>query len=217
MTPIHAESAKFFTAKAEELENICNEKDFIKIKDQYTAYVCSAMIMSASFLEANINEFFMSYKEPVPMPIMQLAENNQSTEILNATLQSLPTDYMIYLWEKSEIEKSSALDKYNLALIVHKKEPFNQGENPYQNAKLTIMLRNMLLHSKMGKTEIDSDFNPRETNLEKKLRRKFKLNPFSDAKSSFLPHRCLSADCAKWAYESTQNLSEDFFKRIMGK
>ena len=88
-------------------------------------------------MEAAINELF------------QDAHDNHESYIKNLDEQLLTK--MSAVWDVTEHDNkknSSILEKYQKALVFADKKKFETGENPYQDTKLVIRIRNELTHYK---------------------------------------------------------------------
>lgn len=113
----------------------------------------------------------------------------------------------------------TVLDKYDIALDLLAKPPFERDQEPYQGASALIALRNALIH-------VEPEFYPVPNlrgdpiaqhvlpKLEKKLRGRFALNPLAHEQFGFFPDKCLSAGCAKWAVQVSASLVHTFVKRM---
>ena len=181
---------------------------------QHRTYVMASILSSVAFLEATINELFYVASDKL------LGSGRLSKEYRNL---------LSPIWTVEKFRKGARiLEKYQTALLLLNKEPFEEGKEPYHSTKLSIDIRNALVHYVPETNEItldqcDEDFG----RLEKKLKGKFKTNPFSKdfpviasshpdkrAKYPFFPERCLSYGCSEWAARSSLSFVDSFFDRI---
>lgn len=162
------------------------------MKAEHKAYVTAAILTAVSFIEATINELFW-----------ETLNSPKKVEVLEAKTKK----YMANMW-KQGIQKTATLEKYQFALAIARKSLFDKGVTPYQDVLLLTKMRNALIHFE---SEWVAD-SPQE--LEKNLKGKFDLDPFSGEGSLFFPHRCLSHGCAKWAVTSSLKFTDDFFAKM---
>lgn len=166
---------------------------------RHRSYVVGAVIGAACFLESAINETFSD-----------VAEHGHSDVV--PACDPRHRDVLGGIWSPG-IERLSVLEKYDLALAVGLRPSIPKGEDLYANVKLTIGLRNALVHYKPewvygnDDGDVPSDVMHR---FEKRLRGRFSLNPLAKTTYPFWPDRCLSAACAGWAADSV----EAFVKRF---
>ena len=189
----HLQAAEFFTSKAREMEtNIPkpNETQF----SEHRAYVTAAVLSAVSFLEASINELYLS----------AIDQSLTALPGFDARLFQL----LARFW--TENERSPILDKYQDMLLLAGKDRFLPGVPPYQPVNDVVKLRDALVHYKPEW----QDEAGQSQNLEKRLHRKFPLNPYASSGSLWFPHQCLGAGCAQWAVDTTRNFSDSFCDRL---
>lgn len=161
-----------------------------------------SIFAAVSFLEATVNELFAD------------AVDNSCEVIkpLNPDVKALMAD----IWELIGPRKAfSILDKFRIALILARKQPFNAGASPYQDIDSLIRLRNALVHYKPEWVTAGSDTNQNALRkIEQRLRGKFPLNPLTSDGDPFFPKRCLSHGCAEWAVRSSVKFADEFYSRM---
>ncbi len=114
---------------------------------------------------------------------------------------------MTELKNKSHI---SLMDKYQLALRFCEIKPFNECENPYQDANLVVRLRNTLIHYKPESISPDRDHK-----LSKQLNGKFPQNGLMiKSGNPYFPDKLLGCGCAIWSWRSMELLADSFFQEI---
>jgi len=206
-------SAYTFSKMAHELEQDGEHSDHMSVI-KHRSYVMASILSAVGFLEATINEMFYVASDNV------LESGRLTTKYRNL---------LSPIWTVEKFRKGARiLEKYQTALLLLDNEAFEEGKAPYQDAKLSIDLRNALVHYVPETTEItlnqcDDQFGQ----LEKKLKGKFMTSPFSKdfpviassqpdkrAKYPFFPERCLSYGCSKWAAENCLSFADAFFARI---
>lgn len=172
------------------------EKENKIIKDDYYHYVISSIILSVSFLEANINELY--------------------SRIADKDLNLKNDDVIISLWSRGipRTARYSILDKYEILLDVVGATKLDTSRNPYQNITALIKLRNALVHFEPEWTRINEAIK-KESSLEKLLKGKFLLSPYWNEKTQpFFPYVCLSAGCSYWAVKSSAGFIEEYYKLL---
>ena len=160
--------------------------------------------MSVIFMESTINDFIAERQEPF------FRENEAILEPDRSNLLGLVGPFILS-------KSYSPLEKYQIALIIAGKEQLEKGMNPYQDANLLIALRNKLIHLKTSwqiAVAEESSESRQVSDLEKKLRGKFRSNPTRPGLASFFPHRCLSAGCAIWSVKTAAALVDEFHHRV---
>lgn len=157
---------------------------------EHRSYCIGAVIVSAAFLEAAINELYL-----------EAIDRNPNT--FEAKHQRL-AELMEHVWET--IEEHAILAKYQIALTLGEKPPFPKGEEPYQAVDTLIRLRNALVHYK---PEWDTEL-AEHRKLEERLGNRFNLNPLVASNKAFIPHRCLGHGCAAWSI----SIAIDFYHKF---
>jgi len=183
--------ADFFTELSDRFEkqHEGNELTYT-ITLEYRASITAAIFSAWSFVDATINEFFWTARK-----------NSDAIRNLGPALISA-------LKTVSKDDPRKTLEKYQKALELTHKGLFCRGGSPYQQAYILSRLRNQLIHFEpewVGK-------NVQE--IEKDLRGKFRLSPFSRRSNLFFPDQCLSHGCAEWAMKSALHFVDEFWARI---
>jgi len=190
-------TAEHFSKLAAEIEDSHEGRSRFSI--EHRAYVMNSILSSVAFLEAAINELYQDAYDNHPSYLENIDEQ------LNNKLAAV--------WEVTEQEKKRTLrplEKYQILLGFAGKDKFITGENPYQNAKFVIELRNFITHYKPmsigGKVK---------HKLEGHLRGRFALNKMLE-KSSHpdFPDKMLSKGCAEWSLQSVKNFADEFFEKM---
>jgi hypothetical protein len=166
---------------------------------EHRAYVTNAILSSVAFMEAAVNELFQDASDQYQSYI----------EPLDLGVQAL----LAKMWDWTEGRNKTpftVLDKYEIALVLARKEPIPTGGQLFENASLLIKLRNALMHYKpqtLGGSETHR--------LERSLADRFTPNKLmSGAGKPFFPDHCLGQGCAQWAVTSSEHYTDAFFARL---
>ncbi len=196
MAGLHIAGARFFAAKATDIESALlaaapgGEADGAAQR----AYAVGAVVLAGMGLEACINEVYLDACD----------KNMQKLAGLDGREASLLAEWWI------EIEPRPALLKYQHALLLLGREEFPRGLTPYQEADSLIRLRNALAHYK---PEWDDSLDV-HADLLARLTGKFALNPLATGAHLWFPHQCLGSGCAHWAVDTAEAFVREFCTRL---
>jgi len=192
-------TSKFFAKLSFNIElEYKNKKVPEEIKENNKSYVTGSIFSSVAFLESIINELFWSaLKAPTGF-----------ARALNENLKNKMAKFLANF--ENRYNYMSTLEKYQFTLFLNGQDLFEKGKNPFQDVKLVIELRNELIH--FEPEMIDAEKN--KQTWEDQLRGEFNQCPFYKETFLFLPHRCLSYGCARWAVISCIKFVNDFYKKI---
>ena len=157
-------------------------------------YSSATVLEAAAFLESSINEFYLA---AVDHNLNVFPESDVSTVKLLAAV-----------WDY--IERAQALSKYETALSLAGKQPFDRGAKVYLDASSLFALRNALIHYKAEWTT-DQDVH---RGLEQRLSACFEPNPHAPKESPYIPYKCLGYGCAAWAVRTAVAFTYDFGTRM---
>lgn len=188
-----ASAAALFARNTLKIEKEYTSTPSDKLMMEHRSYCIGAVTMSATFLEAGINELYL-----------EAIDRNPNTFPKHQRLAEL----MDHVWET--IEGHPILTKYQTSLTLGEKSPFPKGEDPYQAVDSLIRLRNALVHYK---PEWDSDLKEHQK-LEERLGKRFSHNPLAKTNMAFIPHRCLGHGCAAWAVKTAIDFYNQFRERL---
>lgn len=206
----HVQSAAYFARETARIENDpasrkvetgrFNEQAYMEHKANVTA----SLFMAVSFLEATINELFAD-----------AADNATGRTWTDPSI----CDLFGSMWRNGvpRTASYSILDKYQIALTLARKTPFEPGQPPAQDVALLVKLRNALIHYEPETVLTFSDNEENQVQphrFEKMLRGRFDLNPLTGAGNPFFPDKCLGHGCARWALISSVKLTDEFFTRM---
>jgi hypothetical protein len=203
----HFYSAQFFAQILAEVEGQPREPEDHEANWRYQALASGAVLSAAAFLEAYINELFSHCALTLGgAPVGGLTSEQQAT--------------LGRMWRRGipRTARYSILEKYEVALDLLAKEPFDRGAAPYQDASALTELRNALVHYEPEFYPIPHPLKPvvpqaAMPGLEKRLRGKFTLSPFADPGYPFFPDHCLSAGSAAWSVQSALAFVEAFLHK----
>jgi len=166
---------------------------------EHRSYVTASITSSVTFLEASINELFAS-------------ANYDNLEV-GGKLSQLERDRLTGAAEM--IANNRLLDRFQLALYFLDRTSFDQGAQPYQDAKVIVNLRNELVHYKPQFRTGPSEKPVEVSNWIKALAGKhFPTNPFTGDANPFFPDKCLSHGCAVWTWNAALRFCDEFFNRV---
>jgi hypothetical protein len=198
----HILSAAHFARLSSELERSNVGKTTGDLQAENIAYVTGCVFCSVAFLEGTINEFF---RDCVDNPsVLAMASGDNMVKL------------MAGMWNLGvpRTARYSILEKYQIALMLGRKELFHMGKQPYQDIKCLVELRNALTHYEPETTTAYSDEGPVDVQkLGKRLNRRFPVSPLATG-PLFFPNKCLGHGCAKWAVTSVVGFAEEFFAKM---
>lgn len=188
----HIISAHHFAESAEDIESHGGDVPADE-KWRYRAYVTASVLSAVAYLSASINELYLEVRK-----LSESGEPHVRREL----------DLLIEAWPR--ISRVQVLQRYQLALSVADADQYNPQRMPYLDAENLIKLRDALLSYD---PEWDDERGKHHT-LEARLQKKFPPSPLVSARRPWFPDRCLGAGCAKWAVETVQVFTNDFYRRM---
>jgi len=188
----HIFSAYHFAKSAEKIEEHGGDVP-VSEKWQYRAFVTSAVLSSVAYLSASINELYLDVRK-----LSQDGGPQVRREL----------DLLVDAWPR--ISRVQVLQRYQLALSVADADQYNPMRMPYCDADGLIRLRDALLSYD---AEWDDERGKHHT-LEDLLKKKFPPSPLVSSKRPWFPDQCLGSGCARWAVETVQLFTNDFYKRM---
>jgi hypothetical protein len=184
----HLQAAKLFRNQVVRLEAGHTADAAGDVFNEIRSYGGACLMSCAAGLEALINELFIAHYSP---------------------LREKLGDFERQFWGKSGIENQTFLKKYQTALRLLGAKTFDQQGRLYRDVWALHELRNALVHYK-------PTWDPeqhRATELQDELGGRFALSPFAAAGSSFVAMKCMSAGCARWAFQATLDFIAEFDSR----
>jgi hypothetical protein len=167
-------------------------------RNAHRAYVLGAVFTATAFMEAGINELYLSAAEGSPYSEFGL-DDMRAAELAKK-------------WREGEGRDrySPVLTKFQDALTLSQLPAYDEATSPYRDASRLIDLRNAITHYK-PEWDVALD---KHAHLANKLQGYFPESRFADPNQVFFPHRCLGAGCAQWAVAASSNFVIDFRKRM---
>ena len=189
----HLWAAKRFAYLADKVE----DSDAVDCRLLNRSYVTNAVLASAAFLEAAINEVFDDAKAGEDFYIGPLAPD--AKECLRDG------------WPDQDArDNKPTLWKYRKAIMCAKALAFDLAGEPYRDAYLVTELRNRLTHARLKSRVTET-----ADKLETELMNKFAPNRLMERMANpYYPERLLGVACARWAAASAESFADEFFKRI---
>ncbi|MEV6942989.1 hypothetical protein AB0N07_13510 [Streptomyces sp. NPDC051172] len=158
-----------------------------------------------AFMEASVNEL--------------VASSSHSNLELGGALGGLGQDErealtaLMKAW--GDRRGPSTLDRVQLVLHLLRRQPFDTGKGPFQNAPQVVKLRNALVHySPEWQIGVGASEDEAVKGIARQLEGKFPGNPFFPKGNPFFPDRCLGHGCTEWAWNIVFDLMGEFFKRV---
>ena len=111
---------------------------------------------------------------------------------------------------------SQVLRKYELALILADRPPWDPKDPLYRDVKTFTELRNQLVHytPEWGSGGAESHTGTSAQRFRALLRGRFPLNPFTASGNAFFPDQCFSVGCLRWCFQATLAFMDEFFRRM---
>lgn len=196
----HIRSAKLMADKCRHREDECVNDNPPVLDFEIRSYALAAIMESAAFLEAVVNEFIQQ--------VAYFADENPRLAGLDAgTVDRLRREQI----DSDPIAKLRLLEKYDLTLSCAGKNPINKGASPGQDVVALIHARNALEYYK---TEMHWD--DTEHKIEKQVRHLVRSNPLmTKGTRPWFPHHLLCANVAEWAWKKSVEL-EQIWQRSLG-
>ena len=176
------EAATLFARRARLIEGMPADKLDEELRSEHRGLVAAAVMQCVATLETEASEICIYG----PGSHLGSSGTNNSAQQFLAPLADV-------------IDNQETLRRFDLILHLLQRPALVKGHEPYQSAALVVRLRNEITHYK-SKWGQDMESSKLFGSL-KALRHQ--PPPFMSPNVNFFPHQCLSADCAKWAVEST--------------
>lgn len=197
---MHALSAAALARRARELEGGETVGPSVGLR----GCAAAAVALSAFFLEASANEFFLD-----------LVEKSN----LGPWLAVLPADRVemaVRLWDTADLDRLGVLEKFNTALEVFGNPPLDLGRQPAQGAALLVAVRNALVHPK---PVTNSDRPELTTDVARKLSARLEAAKVARCRltgrgNAMFPDGLLGAGGASWAFAAALNCADEFYGRL---
>ena len=162
----------------------------------HRAYVMGAVLESAAFLEAFVNELLKDAADGHTGATIGLSED---------AIARLKGAWPV-------IESASIVDKYRMVRVLVDAPPADAGARPHDDVVAVVKFRNWLMHNKPRDVGEDAP-----DKLIDHVRGRFEENPLlggSDGRAAWFPNREVSASGARWAADSVRAFAQDFVSAI---
>ncbi|MFF2298491.1 hypothetical protein [Arthrobacter sp. NPDC058127] len=180
--------------------------------DEHWAFASSSIVSSVMFMEANINEVFLSAS-------MALSDETRPNFVgdgfpyVGGLLSRDDRGKLEDTWDL--VEGAGLLDKYQFVLALLGKERMDKGNAPYQPANALVGVRNKLIHFKEGPHEVGSELRTFERNLRSFLGgTHFQPHPFTSAGNPLFPDQLFGYAGCRWAWRTADAFAQEFHKRL---
>ena len=212
----HIRAAAHFARESAEMERENAGRPWGEINEtvfyEHRACVMGAVLSSAAFLEAAINELFVDAvkheaedPEPAPTdpprPVDQLPRGGRKL--------------MAEMWP-FDVDRLKILGKYDAALILNGKPKMDASTRPHQDVDALVALRNNLVHYEPRDIAAGLALNEETERMARKLGdRGFAPNPFfAESGNPYYPDKALGHGCARWAVERSIEFADAFFASL---
>ncbi len=184
-------AAELFAERSEAAEQAWNKTEAATA--QVRSYAIGAIFTSVAFLEAMVNEIYLSAVDGEP--------SSPFTDFVQ-------TEAMASAWRESA--RWSLIQKFDRALEVSGRPAYRKTDRLRGDVDNLIHLRNSLVHYQ---PEWDSNLK-RHKEVERRLVGKFRESVYSQLNQTFFPHRCLGGGCARWAVDVAKDFALDFRTKL---
>ncbi len=187
-----------FYRKAKDYEEI-NEAP----SEEFNSYFFGGIICTVSFLECFINEVY------------QELSDGPCYNFINVDL--VRAHAIQELYQRNILRTTEILEKYDLFAGVYACKKLEKGISPYKDVALLIKIRNELVHHKPKWVESAlDDFGQASSpcKIEKNFKKQFSLSKYHGGSPTFVPHKCMSADCLRWGNEKSKEFISSFCSDI---
>ncbi len=173
-----------FVHEANQMESQHRGESLGPFWDEIRWKVTAAIVMSATALEANINEHLIDDS------CLRNLEPQAKSAFINL------------------LEPKPTLEKYQFVAEIQSFGRLDEGMEPYQSAKILVKLRNAIIHF-VPEWADDQTLHARVGQM---LQGRFQPSPYFRDTDPLFPDRCMSADCARWATTAALNFIQDFYR-----
>jgi hypothetical protein len=179
---------------------------------QHRACIIGSIFTSVAFLETTANEFFGDATDSPPT----LTGLQRPVGVISGALSGLDEEAIRRvgnLWSLGVPRRASysILEKFEIAVALADREPFDRGAKPYQEVKLLVMLRNEWIHYEPAWMAEHEERAPRGIET---LEGHFPFAPRNKDIEKFSLHHCISHGCAEWGVLSAVEFADHFFRKM---
>jgi hypothetical protein len=191
-------ASRNFASKAAAVEAQHDEDS--KFNLEHRAYVISAVMNAASFLEPMVNELFQDAAD----------DHGTTGDGYIAPLTSRTRELMSEWWAASGRGFERVLDQAQLLLVFAGAQKLDRGAQPFQDASQLVALRNALVHYRPEDVAAEVDHRFTTT-----LRSRFADNALmAGSGNAWWPDHALGAGCAGWAFDTAKSTADEISSRM---
>ncbi|WP_415853599.1 hypothetical protein [Sinomonas sp. G460-2] len=180
--------------------------------DEHWAFASSSIVSSFMFMEANINEVFLS----ASLALSDEARPNfigRGFPYVDGLLSHDDRGKLEDTWDL--VEGAGLLDKYQFVLALLGKRRMDKSCAPYQPASALVGVRNKLIHFKEGAHEVGSELRAFERQLRSYLGgTSFQPHPFTSAGNPLFPDQLFGYAGCRWAWRTADAFAQEFHKQL---
>ncbi|WP_159230986.1 hypothetical protein [Mycolicibacterium vanbaalenii] len=187
----HIRAARLMASQCRERERVVLEtrRDALPTVDyDAESYAVCAIVESAAFLEARVNEVWFAATEPIPGSARQRL----------AGLNVAQVDAIREFAERPGSDRLPVIDKLDQTLVCATGRGIDRGTRPAQDVCGLVKLRDAFVHFK-PKLQWDNDAHT----LQKRLIQLMPANPLMQGAKPWFPHHVLCAGVAQWACDKS--------------
>ena len=159
------------------------------------SYAVCAIVESAAFLEARVNEIWFAATEPIRAMASQRL----------AGLEDEQVDAIRNLAEREGSDRLPVMDKLDETLVCATGRGIDKGNRPCQDVCGLVKLRDAFVHFK-PRLQWDNEAHE----LEKRLIKLVPKNPLMQGAKPWFPHHVLCAGVAQWACDKSAELIQQW-------
>lgn len=197
----HLDMAKFMAESCQLREEECVQAGISGRDTATRSYALAALVEAAAFLEAAVRELWNDAVTWGDLSCPYLLGLDQ------ASIDSLRDRV-----QKRGVERLNILQKYDLTLSCAGKSQIDVENSPGRDVKSMLRARNALVHFKPELVWADhpDDAWYTEHDLEAAIKPYVPANPLMKDQGPWFPHHLLCAGVARWAWEKSVELAEEW-------
>lgn len=195
----HLSAAKFMADSCQRREHQCAQDRRSGIDTEARYYALAAIVESALFLEAVVNELWHDadkYGADMSSPYLKGLDQHAVNQ-----LRVLVT--------RRGSERMSVLQKYDGTLSCAGKNPIDTERSPGRDVKALIEARHALVHFKP-----EMHWEDEVHALEKQIKPRVPINPLMKGIGPWFPHHLLCAGVAHWAWAKSVELVDEWHQSL---
>jgi hypothetical protein len=194
----HMRAARLMVSHCHEREQLAVEArqdESPTVDYDVRSYAVCAIVESAAFLEARVNEVWHAVLEPI----------RATASHRLAGLNDEQIDAIRDLAGGERADRLPVMDKLDQTLVCVTGRGIDKGQRPAQDVSGLLKLRDAFVHFK-PELQWDNEAHA----LEKRLIDLVPINPLMQGATPWFPHHVLCAGVAKWACDKSAELIHDW-------